>query len=405
VNGLRRHSLDARDTAADNCVFAVSADWDAAQLVLEGLPTGAGGGASLVAVPGVEMVFDRADGRLSRLIADLAELEPSRPATAYVRTMFGDAAAARLRQARFVAIERIALRPEPGTTATLAALSRLARLRAARLTSPVPASPLWAVEAAQLVRQAGPPGRHCDGAYDAVIDMLTTRPLLASRPSAGSVPEAGQDRTDRAPGGWLDPALIPPGVFRHGLSPSSDLIVRDLGATLAVEALLADSADRQALGKCRVRLVDSDARRVLATARFRSRGQRARADLRVPAHLSAQGAYWLEVADDECRPVQGTRLRRARLALRWADAALRAEGRPAGLAPGLTSVQWAQMAAHAWDQCRAGWEAAGDPDRAYLAATRDVPPAPAFLAEEALRSPAVLGGRLDHYDYPPVVTG
>jgi hypothetical protein len=351
------------------------------------------------------MVFDRADGRLSRLVVDVAELQPGKPATAYVRTMFGDAAAAGLRAARFIAVERMALRADPGTTATLAALSRLARLRAARLTSPVPTSPLWAVEAAQLARQAGPPGRHCEGAYDAVIDMLTTGSLLASRRSAGSVPEAGPDRTDRAPGGWLDPALTPPGVFRYGLSPESDLIVRDLGAALAVEALLADSADRQALGKCRVRLVDSDARRVLATARFRSWAQRARADLRVPAQLSAKGAYWLEVTDDECRPVQGTRLRRVRLALRWADAALRAESRPAGLAPGLTGAQWAQMAAHAWDQCRAEWEAAGDPDRAYLAATRDVRTAPPFLAEEAHRSPAVLGGCLDHHHYPPVVTG
>lgn len=388
MNGLRRHSPGACDTGADDCVFAVSADWDAAQIVLQRMPTGAGGGASLVAVPGVEMVFDRAGGRLSRLIVDLAELEPGKPATAYVRTMFGDAAVTGLRQAPLIAVERIALRAEPGTTATLAALSRLARLRAARLTSPVPASPLWAVEAAQLVRQAGPPGRHCDGAYGAVIDMLTTRPLLASRPPAGSVPEDGPDRAGRTPAGWLDPALTPPGVFRHGLSPESDLIVRDFGATLAVEALLADSAGGQALGRCLVRLVDSDARRVLATAPFRSWGQRARADLRAPAQLNAQGAYWIEVTDDECRPVQGTRLRRVRLALRWADAALRAESRPAGLAPGLTGEQWAQMAARAWDRCRAEWEAAGDPDRAYLAATRhaaDVRPAPPFLAEEALR--------------------
>ena len=38
---------------------------------------------------------------------------------------------------------------------TMAALSRLARLDAARITSPVAGSPLWAVEAAQL---AGRPG-------------------------------------------------------------------------------------------------------------------------------------------------------------------------------------------------------------------------------------------------------
>jgi hypothetical protein len=434
MKGPRRPPLDACDIEADDRVFTVSADWDAAQIMLRALPTGAGGGASLVPVPGVELVFDRASGWLSQLIVDVADrggaAEPSGAAISYVRTIFGDAAAAGLRQAPYLAVPHVMLRAAPDTAA---ALSRLSRLHAARLTSPVRSSPLWAVEAARLARQAaGPtPGRqHCGGAWRAVIDVL-----MAGPPPAGPVQDAEPRRPGRWPDGWLDPALAPAGVFRHGLSPESDLIVHDAGATLVVEAMLADPADVGALGSCRVRLVDSGARRVVATARFRSRGQCARAALQVPAGLSAAGPYWIEVVDDERRPVQGTRLRRVRRALRWADAALRAETCPAGLAPWLTAGQWAELAVRAWDQCRADWEAAGDADRAYLAAARravlageatsaqplpappsswsarlahrDVRPAPPFLAEESGRPmcPPPLGGFPDHHDNPPVVTG
>jgi hypothetical protein len=447
VKGLRRPPLDACDTEADDCVFAVSADWDAAQIMLRALPAGAAGGASLVPVPGVELVFDRASGRLSQLVADVADqsgaAEPSGALVAFVRTMFGDAAAAELRQALHLAVPHVTLRAAPDTAGALAALSQLARLCAARITSPMLSSPLWAVEAARLARQAaGPtPGRQrCDGAYRAVIDLLTAGPppiciVPAGRPPAGPVWDAEPRRSKRWPDGWLDPALAPVGVFRHGLSPESDLIVRDTGTTLVIEAMLAGPTDVYALGRCRVRLVDSDARRVVATARFRSRGQRARAALPVSAGLSAPGPYWIEVVDDERRPVQGTRLRRVRRALRWADAALRAETRPAGLAPGLTAGQWVELAARAWDQCRTDWEAAGDADRAYLAAARraalageaasaqplpappsswsarlachDVHPVPPFLAEEGGHPifPPPLGRFLDHHDDPPVVTG
>jgi hypothetical protein len=40
-------------------------DSDTGQVVLEGLPTGAAGGAGLIPVPGLELEFDRADGRLA----------------------------------------------------------------------------------------------------------------------------------------------------------------------------------------------------------------------------------------------------------------------------------------------------------------------------------------------------
>ena len=446
MKGLRRPPLDTCGTEADDCVFAVSADWDAAQIMLRALPAGAAGGASLVPVPGVELVFDRASGRLSQLVADVADqsgaAEPSGALVAFVRTMFGDAAAAELRQALHLAVPHVTLRAAPDTAGALAALSQLARLCAARLTSPMPSSPLWAVEAARLARQAaGPtPGRqHCDGAYRAVIDLLTAgRPPIcivpAGRPPAGRVWDAEPQRSRRWPDGWLDPALAPVGVFRHGLSPESDLIVRDTGTTLVIEAMLAGPTDVYALGRCRVRLVDSDARRVVATARFRSRGQRARAALTVSAGLSAPGPHWIEVVDDERRPVQGTRLRRVRRALRWADAALRAETRPAGLGPGLTAGQWASWRPAPGTSAvptgkrpatpigptsrpRAGrrWQAR-QPARSRCPRRRRRGPrdSPAAMCT---RVPLPRGGRgypifppplgrfLDHHDDPPVVTG
>jgi hypothetical protein len=94
---------------------------------------------------------------------------------------------------------------------------------------------------------------------------------------------------------------------------------------------------------------------------------------------------WVEVVGDERRPADGILLRRVRRALRWADAALRAQSRPHGLATELTDEQWGRLAALAWDRCRAGWEAADDPVRAALAATRGESaggPLP-FLAELA----------------------
>ena len=52
----------------------------------------------------------------------------------------------------------------------------------------------------------------------------------------------------------------------------------------------------------------------------------------------------------------------------WLDAALRAERRPAGLAALTGGQDWRSLAVSAWEHCRFDWQAAGDADRAYLAA-------------------------------------
>ena len=347
---------DQQRPSLDHRTFAVSVDRDAAQLMLEGSPPGPGGGASLTYVPGVELVFDRAGGGLSQVVVEAGEpfgpVVPGDLALAFLGRVLGERVAAALRQARYGTVPPVTLQPNPTTIATL---SRLARLNSARRTTPVPGSPLWALEAADLARQC-----QCPSAHAHAGPPLPSAPAALPRPATAS---AGKNFR-----GWLDPALVPVGVFRYGLSPDSDLDIRvhdDEDSLITVEAMLAPGATQSALAACQVRLVDSDARHVLAVSPLRPDGLRARAALPAPG---AAGSLWVEVVDDDRRPVRGVRLRRMRRALRWADAALRAASRPVGLDPDRSDEQWASLAALAWDRCRADWTAAGDADRAAGAA-------------------------------------
>jgi hypothetical protein len=385
VKGQPRPPLRHHDHGA----FVVSVDRDAAQVTLEESPTGAAGGASLTPAPGVELVFDRADGRLAQVIVDAGEpggpVVPGDPAVAYLGQVLGGRVAEAVRQAPLGVIRRVT---RPAQPAAIAALSRLARLDAARLTSPVPSSPLWAAEAAELARRAGWTER-AGGCERETTDVAAGLDIMRRGASAQAVaPAAGR------PGGWLDPGMVPAGIFRYGLTPESDLDIWVRGGArplVIVEAMLAPGAGPDVLATCRARLVDSDARRVVAASPFRASalsGLRVQAGLPAPAGLSA---LWVEVVDDDRRPVRSTRLRRMRRALRWADAALRAGSRPAGLAPGLADEQWAWLAALAWERCRADWAAAGDTVRASLAAGLARPPVRwqcPFLAESAC-DPAV----------------
>ena len=363
MKGQQRPPLDHHD----NCTFAVSVDWDAAQITLEGPPAGPGGGVSLIPLPGLELVFDRAEGHLSQVVVEAGEpfgpVVPGEPVLAYLGRLLGDRVAAALRQAPYGTVSPVMPRLHP---AVIAALSRLAGLESARRTTPVPCSPLWTMEAADLARQ---------GRRPSVLGH--TGPPLPSVPAPP--PRLPAASASKSLSGWLDPALVPPGVFRYGLSPDSDLDIHvhdDEDLLITVETRLARGVGWSALASCRVRLVDSDARRILAVSPLRPRGMHARAELRGPAEAGTRflpthagaAALWVEVVDDARHPVRGTRLRRMRRALRWADAALRAASRPAGLDPGRTDEQWAQLAALAWDRCRADWSAAGDAERAEVAA-------------------------------------
>lgn len=416
------------------------------QVIFEGFPAGAAGEAALIPAPGLDLAFDRADGRLCRMVVDAAGPDDSiavgeQVAAILVRLLGAEAPSLVSGTAAGAPAGAPMLSPEPGLAGTL---SNLARLDAARATSPVtPGSPWWAAEAAELAERAGLPARaraearhaqarllgQLDSLGTAVLSGQAARAALSvaaisaadepaaaarlretivgrSRPRAVALPpipefdvaaEVESLEKDRMRLGglqWiLDPGLMPGGLFRPGLSPYSDLFVQHDAAKgrVVVEALLAPGTDGGALARCLARVVDPSARRVLAQATFTTvTPDRARAELRLRFPLDELQEGWIEVVQDKMWPVRSAMAYRIRRALRWADSALRAERGPAGLAPHSAREDWTALAAVAWERCRRDWEAAGDGDRAYLAARRQaafdpracVPPAPSVTAAD-----------------------
>jgi len=390
------------------------------QVILDGPPAGPAGEAELMPVEGVDLAFDRAHGHLIRAIVD----GDGASVTTLVTRLFGPQAPDRLRDVA----ERARAEPSPLTPQPrlCAALSRLARLDAARVTSSVPgSSPWWAAEAAVLAEQAGMRARaraearravrgldggqvavpheaarmalaaadlvadECDGAVARLRQNIVVSP--AARPRgpgldvAAEVEGLSKDCV-RLPGlQWtLDLGLVPDGLFRPGLSPHSDLrICRDSGGNwVTVQATLAPGADPEAVARCQVRLVDPAVRRVLVRASLAQAGSTVQAKLQLPHPLDELSETWVEVVDRGDKPVPGTKVHRIRRALRWADAALRAERAPAGIAPGTVAADWVALAGAAWERCRRDWEAAGDPGRAAAVLAPQAPlPDAAYLAE------------------------
>jgi hypothetical protein len=409
--------------------LSLAHDTDVGQVTLSGLPVGAAGGASLTPVEGVELSFDCADGRLCEAIVDAdqpgGEPRVGPSALAFVSRLLGADVGAALRQPGLpdgIRVAAIAQRD------LMRALSRLARLDAARLTSPVAQSPLWSVEAAQLAtaaklraraaaetrratemvkRAGGSAARVLAAAAPAVADLIEgTEPRLAKKlrehapdsrakaaaapapPPWACVPSPGAEEAGCGLGSgrlqwWLDPRLVPTTIFQYGAWPGYELSVRAQRASLVVELQLVPGADRKALRDCRVRVVVPASRTVAAAAPLRETDTcLVCAELPSPAPGTEA---WVEVVDDEDRPVLSGRLHRIRRAMRWADAALGATRRPAWLDDG----QQASLATQAWERCAQDWAAAGDADRAYLAAVRRNHLSPMFSAP--VLAPAEVG--------------
>jgi hypothetical protein len=398
-----------------------SYEHETGQVILEGRPGGPAGEGRLTPVTGLELAFDLMDGHLVQAIVADAEA----PTTTLLIRLFGPSAPAMVRTTtRRDEVGVATLMPE----ATLcAALSALARLQAARATSPVSgSSPWWEVEAAVLAEQAGLHSRAVAAARRAIsaldndrgavpaeaarmalaaADILSDSDGEAARRLRDGIAVLSETRQSQLPGldvaaevedmekdcvrlpglHWmLDPGLAPGAPFRPGLSPYSDLAVRQEACTgrLLVSAMLTSGAPHEAVGMWCARLVDPVVRRILAVASFEQAGSRAQAKLRLPFPLDELSEAWIEVTDHSDRPVRSAKLHRMRRALRWADAALRAERAPAGLAPRSASTDWAALAAAAWERCRRDWEAADDMRRAAAAAApRVARPGPACLAE------------------------
>jgi len=407
------------------------------QVILEGLSAGVAGEAPLIPVPGLDLAFDRADGRLCRVVVDTAgtggSISVGEQVAAMLIQLFGAGSPSVVSHP----VGAHVLSPDPGLAETL---SSLARLDAARATSPVPpGSPWWAAEAAELAERAGLPARASAEAHRALAKLLgqldridttflpepairaalavvsitaadepaasirlreaiggrsglrpTAPPPISEFDVAAEVESLEKDRVRLGGLQWmLDPGLAPEGLLRPGLSPYSDLSVSHEGAVeqVVVEAVLASGADCDALDRCLARLVDPAIRRVLAQAAFRKTAPaRVRAELQLPFPLDELSESWIEVVQDKLWPVASAKGHRIRRALRWADAALRAERAPAGLARHSAHEDWTALAVTAWDRCRRDWEAAGDADRADQAARRQAVPqppvdGPAYLAE------------------------
>jgi hypothetical protein len=398
----------------DECIVTLTLDKDVGQVTLESLPEGPAGGASLSPAEGLELIFDCAGGQLSKVFVAAGEAGSppniAEPAAVALKKLFGSSIGMRIQQAADRNGDPLPLSGEPGT---LAALSRLARLDAARLTSAMADSPLWSMEAAQLAARAGLSVRVTEearraatalasnsdvspqvlaAAADAVAELVdAAEPDLASQlrdavavagarePATGyrkharppALPDIGaQDGQDGLSGDlgqlhWsLDPRLIPAGLFQYELWPDAELTVRPERNRLDVEARLAPGADRRALATCRARLVDPADRRVLSVASFHDLGDsRVRAEIR---KRRPPREAWVEIVADAGRPVFSSKLHHMRRAMRWADAALAAGRQRYGLA----DAEWTKAAAVAWGRAVEEWTAAGDRDRAYLAATR-----------------------------------
>src|ERR1700722_2147667 len=413
---------------------------EAGKVIVKGPPAGAAGEVALVPVPGLELAFDRVDGRLSRAVVDLTgaaefvgvdEISLDERVAAMLTRLFGAEAPALML--------RVATAPRGGSwDARLrsaepdlnGALSRLARLESARITSPLqPDSPWWSAETADLAERAGLPELALAESDRAIVPLLgrlqgrdplrlpeeavsairtvaaigaatepaTARRLLSALASRSGSPPANlpastsdvateveainMESGSQAGLQWtLDPALLgSDGLFRPGLSPHSDLVVsraRDRAGPyrLTVTAQLARPADANVLSRYLVRVVDPEVRRILAYAPFGdasdpSSGRR-RAELSVAYPVDELKESWIEVVANKTQPVLSGRCYRFRRALRWADAALRAERAPPGLAPRATADDWAVLAAVAWERSRRDWAAAGDDRRAQLARQR-----------------------------------
>jgi hypothetical protein len=398
------------------------------QLILEGPPAGVAGEAPLIPVPGLELAFDRADGRLCRAVIEAAGEDGSfvvgEQAAAMLIRLFGSEVLGVVSgTGSWKGPQTRVLSSEPGLTATL---SSLARLDATRATSPVsPDSPWWAAEAAELAERGGLRARARAEAHQAVIklfgqlDTFQTLPTvairaaiavarihavtdpqaarqlrgavkkLAGRTPDGPAPGAGFDVAAEVEGlekdsarlgglHWmLDPGLVPEGLFQRGLSPHSDLSVRHDSANgrVIIHALLAPGAACGAVNRCLARLVDPVVRRVLAQATFTKAGDcgersRVTAELELPFPLDDVQDGWIEVVMDKHWPVRSAKGHRIRRALLWADTALRAERAPAGLAPHSTPKDWSALATAAWEHCRRDWEAVGNACQAALAVQR-----------------------------------
>jgi hypothetical protein len=334
-------------------------------VILEGRPAGVAGEARFTVAAGTDLAFDRFDGHLVRVVTGIESKPAAEP---LLDRLLGEHAMSMLREAAASLAEPTVLRPLTPEPVLSAALSSLARLNGFRDTSPVPRhSRWWTVESAILAEQAGLHARALAEMGRLRGEFAPSEPAIANVPPldvAAEVADLEKTEVRRSRLRWVvNPALIPAGLFSFGLSPHSDLLLRqgsDL-RQLIIEVRLAPGAQTAGVGRCEVRLVDPAERNVLARAPLQVYGSRARSHLKLPVPIDEAGGLWVELVGDPGYPVSSTTGHLTQRALRWADAALRAARAPRGLASEATKpADWATLACIAWRECRNDWAAARD---------------------------------------------
>jgi hypothetical protein len=362
---------------------------DAGLVILEGRPAGVAGEARLTLAAGTDLAFDRFDGHLVRVVADIARESAIAP---LLDRLLGEHAMSAVREATVTPTALITVPPATPEPVLSAALGSLARLNAFRETSPVSRqSPWWALESAILAGQAGLRAGALAETASLPGGLALCRPDRTGAPRLDVAAEVGDlekaaVRESRL--NWvLDPALIPAGLFRFGLSPHSDLLVRhgSDARELIIDATLAPGAETADVGRCNVRLVNPAKRSVLSQAPLQVSGSRARSKIRLPVPMDQAAGLWVELVKEPGRAVSGTAAHLTRRALRWADAALRAARAPKGLDPQATTADWAALADIAWRECRNDWASVHGSRLAAGQAAAEIretqAPGPACLAE------------------------
>jgi len=413
------------------------ASWQEAlgSITLTGAPSGPGGTTEVSPTPGLTVMFDACSGGLCGLLIEvkngpgLSELEPD--AETILEGVLGGVGLGSLRDHLDDSGEPVAVTLD-GDAELVGSLARLALALDAQHTDPVdPASPLWDAEQALLSERCGLrtlAKTHAGRAAERLVGLVAFEPQLLSGVSRLAVrtvadlcqpvlPEASKILTDAldghgVPGSYsgypieraqlranqakthppivIDPSLVPPRTFLLAEDPLDDIELSIEHDTVSVRIRLEAWARRSVVEGCVLRQVDRRSRNVLAEAPLVRAGRLARGELRL-TRRPPDGAD-LEVVAGPDEPVGSTRMASRRRALRFADAALRAQRHPSALHPEWDEARWSELAATFWQQSAAAWRDAGDQTLASqaderaehsLAGEPASHPQQAFLAELA----------------------
>jgi hypothetical protein len=176
----------------------------------------------------------------------------------------------------------------------------------------------------------------------------------------------------------LDLATLPTGLFRAAEDPNADLELEATGDGVMVTVKLVRGTSLSGDDGFVARLVDASEHRVLAQGALSGSAGLARATLNLTmSREHPDRDLWVEVVRGTNERVEGALWHEERKALRWGQAALRAER--------LRLEGWRLAAAGNWARCGDAWALAEDDERAFLGHWR------AFILDRKRSQPAPSG--------------